>query len=61
MRTKLWLVHVSLSTVCQVLTWVQITKIGREDAIAALKQSVNLDNPSDWQLLIELTNQKGAE
>jgi tetratricopeptide (TPR) repeat protein len=29
----------------------------REEAINALKQSVNLDNPSDWQLLIELTNQ----
>ncbi|KAJ3354521.1 hypothetical protein AMAG_01824 [Allomyces macrogynus ATCC 38327] len=27
----------------------------KEDAIAALKQSVNLDNPSDWQLLVELT------
>ncbi len=30
---------------------------GRDDAIAALKQSVKLDNPSDWQLLIELTSQ----
>ncbi|KNE58774.1 hypothetical protein AMAG_04326 [Allomyces macrogynus ATCC 38327] len=27
----------------------------KEEAIAALKQSVNLDNPSDWQLLVELT------
>ena len=27
----------------------------REDAIDALKKSVKLDNPSDWQLLIELT------
>ena len=27
----------------------------REDAIGALKQSVKLDNPSDWQLLVELT------
>ena len=29
--------------------------VGKQDAIAALKQSVNLDNPSDWQLLVELT------
>jgi hypothetical protein len=29
--------------------------LGKEEAIAALKQSVTLDNPSDWQLLIELT------
>eukprot|EP00741_Cyanophora_paradoxa_P017849 tig00021035_g17238.t1 len=27
----------------------------RDDAIAALKESVKLDNPSDWQLLVELT------
>jgi tetratricopeptide (TPR) repeat protein len=33
----------------------------RDDAIAALKQSVKLDNPSDWQLLIELTNQQEAK
>ena len=30
----------------------------RDDAIAALKKSVKLDNPSDWQLLVELTNLK---
>lgn len=29
---------------------------GKDDAIAALKQSVILDNPSDWQLLVELTS-----
>lgn len=29
----------------------------RDDAIAALKHSVKLDNPSDWQLLVELTSQ----
>ena len=28
----------------------------RDDAIEALKHSVQLGNPSDWQLLIELTN-----
>jgi len=33
----------------------------RDDAIAALKQSVKLDNPSDWQLLIELTSQDNAD
>ncbi|KAI8813668.1 hypothetical protein BJ742DRAFT_439161 [Cladochytrium replicatum] len=30
----------------------------KDDAIAALKQSVMLDNPSDWQLLVELTSMK---
>ncbi|KAI9205441.1 uncharacterized protein BJ171DRAFT_567600 [Polychytrium aggregatum] len=30
----------------------------KDDAIAALKQSVVLDNPSDWQLLVELTSNK---
>ena len=30
----------------------------RDDAIEALKKSVKLDNPSDWQLLVELTNSK---
>jgi len=35
--------------------------LGRDDAIAALKQSVKLDNPSDWQLLIELTSQDNAD
>jgi hypothetical protein len=29
---------------------------GRDEAIAALKESVKLENPSDWQLLIELTS-----
>ncbi|EPZ36952.1 hypothetical protein O9G_001397 [Rozella allomycis CSF55] len=34
----------------------------KQEAIAALKQSVNLDNPSDWQLLVELTAAtEGAE
>ena len=28
----------------------------RDEAIAALKESVKLENPSDWQLLIELTS-----
>ncbi|KAG4093601.1 hypothetical protein H8356DRAFT_1697629 [Neocallimastix lanati (nom. inval.)] len=28
----------------------------KDDAIKALKQSVMLDNPSDWQLLVELTS-----
>lgn len=28
----------------------------RDDAVAALKESVKLDNPSDWQLLVELTS-----
>ena len=28
----------------------------RDDAIEALKKSVKLDNPSDWQLLVELTS-----
>ena len=27
----------------------------RDDAIAALKESVKLNNQSDWQLLVELT------
>jgi tetratricopeptide (TPR) repeat protein len=30
----------------------------RSEAIEALKKSVKLDNPSDWQLLIELTAQE---
>ena len=29
---------------------------GRDEAIVALKESVKLENPSDWQLLIELTS-----
>jgi hypothetical protein len=33
---------------------------GREDAVAALKESVKLDNPSDWQLLVELTSGRTA-
>ena len=38
----------------------------RTAAIEALKQSVKLDNPSDWQLLVELTGttkpgEEGAE
>jgi len=33
----------------------------RDDAIEALKKSVKLDNPSDWQLLVELTNAKKAD
>ena len=32
----------------------------REDAIRALKESVKLDNPSDWQLLVELTGPQGG-
>ena len=32
----------------------------RDDAIEALKQSVKLNNPSDWQLLVELTSQEKA-
>ena len=30
----------------------------RKEAISALKQSVKLNNPSDWQLLVELTKQE---
>eukprot|EP00514_Thraustochytrium_sp_LLF1b_P006222 CAMPEP_0184511652 /NCGR_PEP_ID=MMETSP0198_2-20121128/2463_1 /TAXON_ID=1112570 /ORGANISM="Thraustochytrium sp., Strain LLF1b" /LENGTH=130 /DNA_ID=CAMNT_0026901627 /DNA_START=32 /DNA_END=424 /DNA_ORIENTATION=+ len=30
----------------------------RDDAIDALKESVKLNNPSDWQLLVELTGAK---
>ena len=33
----------------------------RIEAIEALKQSVNLDNPADWQLLVELTNELEEE
>lgn len=33
---------------------------GREEAIRALKQSVRLNNPSDWQLLTELTSDAEA-
>jgi hypothetical protein len=33
-----------------------LLSVEKEDAIEALKHSVNLDNPSDWQLLVELTN-----
>ena len=34
----------------------------REEAIRALKHSVKLNNPSDWQLLVELTSlSKGGE
>eukprot|EP01135_Chromosphaera_perkinsii_P007402 Nk52_evm1s819 gene=Nk52_evmTU1s819 len=33
----------------------------RDEAIQALKQSVKLDNPSDWQLLVELTGQTASE
>jgi len=29
----------------------------RDDAIRALRESVKLDNPSDWQLLVELTGE----
>jgi hypothetical protein len=28
----------------------------KDDAVEALKKSVKLDNPSDWQLLVELTS-----
>ena len=33
----------------------------REDAIKALQHSVKLDNPSDWQLLVELTSGRGSD
>ena len=33
----------------------------RDEAVAALKESVKLDNPSDWQLLIELTSNRPGE
>jgi tetratricopeptide (TPR) repeat protein len=33
----------------------------RSEAIEALKKSVKLDNPSDWQLLIELTAQENEK
>eukprot|EP00823_Brevimastigomonas_motovehiculus_P003995 TRINITY_DN2539_c0_g1_i1.p1 TRINITY_DN2539_c0_g1~~TRINITY_DN2539_c0_g1_i1.p1 ORF type:complete len:165 (+),score=30.42 TRINITY_DN2539_c0_g1_i1:152-646(+) len=32
----------------------------RDEAIQALKKSVQLDNPSDWQLLVELTSQDSS-
>ena len=35
--------------------------LGRTEAIEALKRSVNLDNPADWQLLVELTNEVQLE
>ena len=35
-----------------------VWRVGRDDAIDALKHSVKLDNPSDWQLLVELTRSK---
>ena len=34
----------------------EIFHVGKDEAIAALKRSVVLDNPSDWQLLVELTS-----
>eukprot|EP00455_Lapot_gusevi_P040167 TRINITY_DN4532_c0_g3_i1.p1 TRINITY_DN4532_c0_g3~~TRINITY_DN4532_c0_g3_i1.p1 ORF type:complete len:112 (+),score=15.85 TRINITY_DN4532_c0_g3_i1:72-407(+) len=40
----------------QILARACIAVNRREEAIAALKESVKLDNPSDWQLLIELTS-----
>jgi predicted Zn-dependent protease len=30
----------------------------RDDAVVALKESVKLNNPSDWQLLVELTGKQ---
>ncbi|KAI8824466.1 uncharacterized protein EV422DRAFT_565155 [Fimicolochytrium jonesii] len=42
----------------QILARACIAVNRKDDAVAALKQSVMLDNPSDWQLLIELTSNK---
>lgn len=39
----------------QVMARACIAMNRRDDAIKALKESVKLDNPSDWQLLIELS------
>jgi tetratricopeptide (TPR) repeat protein len=44
----------------QILARACIAVNRRDDAIEALKESVKLDNPSDWQLLIELTSQEQA-
>lgn len=44
----------------QILARACIAVNRRDDAIEALKQSVKLDNPSDWQLLVELTAQEKA-
>ncbi|KAI9007045.1 hypothetical protein HDU85_006016 [Gaertneriomyces sp. JEL0708] len=42
----------------QVLARACIAVNRREEAVEALKRSVALDNPSDWQLLVELTANK---
>lgn len=39
----------------QVLSRCYLALNRRDDAVGALKKSVQLDNPSDWQLLVELT------
>jgi hypothetical protein len=52
MRFRLW-----LELVLRLIVWVEgVNWVGKDDAISALKQSVILDNPSDWQLLVELTS-----
>ena len=47
----------------QILARAYLLQNRRKDAIAALKRSVRLNNTSDWQLLVELTNleEAGAE
>eukprot|EP00002_Diphylleia_rotans_P011836 TRINITY_DN2329_c0_g1_i4.p1 TRINITY_DN2329_c0_g1~~TRINITY_DN2329_c0_g1_i4.p1 ORF type:complete len:118 (-),score=31.44 TRINITY_DN2329_c0_g1_i4:445-798(-) len=40
----------------QVMARACIATNRRDEAITALKMSTKLDNPSDWQLLVELTN-----
>ena len=44
----------------QILARAYVQQNRRKDAIAALKQSVRLNNSSDWQLLVELTNLEEA-
>ena len=40
----------------QILARAYVLQNRRKDAIAALKRSVQLNNSSDWQMLVELTN-----
>ena len=40
----------------QVLARAYVLQNRRKDAIAALKNSVKLNNAADWQMLVELTN-----
>ena len=44
----------------QIMARAYINLNQRREAIDALKQSVKLNNPSDWQLLVELSKQDNA-